>query len=334
MTRSIIFFKAGSFSHVNENVLEILNREFPRAQLRVIDVVSDILKRQPGAVLRALADAARIYPREIFLKRRKPTDFILRTPAAFRAIKGWVGKNVQEGDADFTFQTQSLFDASASGIPHFLYTDHTCLANRRYSIPISAEFLDPRWIAVEKSAYESARLTFTTSNFARNSLIEDYGLPPERVICAFSGTNVNSAAQSPRARSSVRKVILFIGIDWARKGGPDLLKAFDLVAANHPEALLHIVGCSPEVHHPRVRTFGPLPLAKVADQLAEADVFCLPELFRAIARRRRRSDAPWIACGGDSRRRNAGPDHRWRNRLARGGRGHSWPGARAQLTSR
>ena len=279
MTRPILFFKAGGFSHVNENVVGVLKREFPGAQLRVIDVVSDILKRHPAAALRALVDVARIYPREIILKRREPTDFILRTPAAFRAIKDWVGKNVRVGDADFTFQTQSLFDASTPGIPHFLYTDHTCLANRRNSIPVSAEFFDPRWIAMEKTAYESARLTFTTSNFARDSLVEDYVMPPERVVCAFSGTNANPARPAALARSIGGKIILFIGIDWVRKGGPDLLKAFDLVAANHPEALLHIVGCSPAVRHPRVRTFGQLPLDKVADQLAGADVFCLPSYF-------------------------------------------------------
>ena len=85
--REIVFFKAGGFSHVNENVAHILRGEFPGHRLTVIDVLGEVLRRQPLAWLRALAQAMTIYPRHIFLQRRKPTDFILRTPAAFAAIK-------------------------------------------------------------------------------------------------------------------------------------------------------------------------------------------------------------------------------------------------------
>ncbi len=270
----IFFFKTGSFSHVNENVRAILEREFPEHTLRTIDIASDILRRRPLAAARALAQVARIYPKTILLRRRKPTDFLLRTPAAFHAIKRWAGENVRAGGVAFTFQTQSLFDAGAVEVPHFVYTDQTCLANRRYPVPVSPELLSPRWLAVEQTVYESARAVFTTSTFARRSVIEDYGVDPARVRCVFSGVNVpGGPVPGERAFGST---VLFVGVDWERKGGPDLLRAFARVAVEHPRARLRILGCAPRVKNARIEVLGRVPLPEVARHFREADIFCLP----------------------------------------------------------
>ncbi len=281
MSRSIIFWKVGAFSHVNENVRALLAREFPEHSLRVIDVFDEILKRRPVVCLRALADVLRIYPRHILGQRRKPTDFLLRTPAAFRAIKAWSAAHIDPAHTAFTLQTQSLFDAGCPGVPHFIYTDQTCLANRRYPLPVDPELLDPRWLAVEKTAYQTARVTFTTSHLAARSVVEDYGLPPERAECVLSGANV--AAPSARAERPFRGVILFVGIDWRRKGGPDLLAAFSRVAAAHPESRLRIVGCTPPTAHPQIETLGRLTLAETAREFQDADFFCLPSYHEPSA---------------------------------------------------
>lgn len=279
--RNIVFFKAGSFSHVNENVAHLLRREFPDHQLTVIDVLGDVLGRQPLVWVRALAQAMTIYPRHIFLQRRKPTDFILRTPAAFPAIRRAAASLVDPARTAFTFQTQSLFDASRPGVPHFVYTDQTCLANRRYPLPVHPELLDPRWLAVEKTVFASARVTFTTGTFAVRSLLEDYGLEPARTECVLSGTNVRPAAE-PVLRP-FRGVVLFVGVDWPRKGGEDLAAAFARVAVAHPQAELRIVGCTPPVAHPRIRTLGRLSLDETARQFLEADIFCLPSYHEPSA---------------------------------------------------
>lgn len=279
--REIVLFKVGGFSHVNENVAQILRAEFPEHRLTVIDVLSDVLRRQPLAWVGALLQAMTIYPRHIFLHRRKPTDFILRTPAAFHAIKKAVAALVDPARTAFTLQTQSLFDASLPDVPHFVYTDQACLANRRYPMPVDPELLDPRWLAVEKTVYESARVTFTTGTFAGKSLIEDYGLACERTECVFSGTNVRQAAR-PVAKL-FRGIVLFVGVDWPRKGGPDLVAAFTRIAEAHPQARLRIVGCSPTVTHPRIETLGQLSLEETAAQFLEADIFCLPSYHEPSA---------------------------------------------------
>jgi glycosyltransferase involved in cell wall biosynthesis len=277
----IVFFKAGGFSHVNENVVKILQTEFPEHSLKTVDVLSDILKHHPLATLRALADVLMIYSRQIFLHRRKPTDFLLRTPAAFRTIRRAAAAFVDPAHTAFTLQTQSLFDASHPAVPHFVYTDQACLANRRYPLPVDPEFLDPRWLTVEKTVYEAARVTFTTGTFAGRSLVEDYDLASSRTECVFSGTNVQTAGEP--VPKPFRGVVLFVGVDWARKGGPDLVEAFTRIAETHPEARLRIVGCTPSVNHPRIETLGRLSLEATATQFRDADIFCLPSYHEPSA---------------------------------------------------
>ena len=281
MKRPILFFKTGAFSHINENVQRELERAFPEHGVRVIDVLSDILRARPWAVARALLDVARIYPREIFLNRRKPLDYLLRTPAAFRVIQRWVEQNVDPAETPWTFQTQSLFDAHREGVAHFVYTDHTCAANLRYGRPVSPELLDPRWLAVERTIYQAADRTFTTSRFAADSLVEDHGMDPSPAVCVYSGTNAGRvpAAQTGGGHSRV----LFVGIDWERKGGPDLLRAFDRVLDAHPQARLRILGCAPRVSSPRIEVLGKVPLEEVGRHFAESDVFCLPSYFEPSA---------------------------------------------------
>ena len=280
MNRAIWFFKVGSFSHINDHVRAILDREFPQHSVRVIDGASDILRGRPLTTARCLADALRIYPREIFGQRRKPTDFLLRTPTAFRAIRQWARENVRADKVAFTFQTQSLCDASSPSVPHFVYTDQTCLANRRYPVAVNPELLDPRWLAVERTVYESARVTFTTSTFALRSLAEDYGVEESRASCVLSGANVEIEAPSAKAFGGL---ILFVGVDWKRKGGPDLVQAFEQVLVAHPSARLRIIGCTPQVHHPRIEVLGRVPLAETSRHFREADIFCLPSYHEPSA---------------------------------------------------
>lgn len=280
VNRAIWFFKVGSFSHVNDNIRAILQHEFPQHPLRVIDVASDILRGRRFLTARCLMETLRMYPREILGKRRKPTDFLLRTPSAFHAIQHWSRENVRANEVSFTFQTQSLFDASGADVPHFVYTDQTCLANRRYPLAVNPELLDERWLAVERTVYESARVTFTTSSFAIRSLAEDYGVAESRASCVLSGTNV--PIDEP-TKKEFGGVVLFVGVDWQRKGGPDLVKAFEKLLLSHPSARLRIVGCTPRVDHPRIEVLGRVPLAKMTPHFREADIFCMPSYHEPSA---------------------------------------------------
>lgn len=83
---------------------------------------------------------------------------------------------------------------------------------------------------------------FTFSQYLRQSFISDYHVPPERVFCVGGGINFASIPTvSPSKDYSIPR-ILFLGVEFERKGGRDLLKAFHQVRRSIPTAELHIVG--------------------------------------------------------------------------------------------
>lgn len=266
------FFRIGEFSLINDAVLGGLRREFADLDWRVVDVEREIVGRDAWLRLRATGEAAWRYCGRILRERKPPRDFFPRIPAVIDAVQSWVRANADPAETAFIFQTQSLFDARHPGVPHFLYTDHTYLANLRYSEPRPLLPVPATWRAMERELYRTANVNFVSSGFAAESVIADYGVPPERVECVFSGCNVPAAGEAERSG----RVILFVGVDWERKGGPELVEAFRSVRAGIPDAELWIVGCSPSVNEPGVRVLGRLAPERVADCYRRADVFCLP----------------------------------------------------------
>jgi alpha-maltose-1-phosphate synthase len=67
-------------------------------------------------------------------------------------------------------------------------------------------------------------------------------LNEDRVVVLGAGLNLdNVPAPAPNKRYD-SKEILFIGVEFERKGGPQLLRAFRAVRTRHPSAILHVVG--------------------------------------------------------------------------------------------
>jgi glycosyltransferase involved in cell wall biosynthesis len=272
MKRRAFFFRIGAFSLINDAVLAGLRVRMPELDWRVVDVERDIVGRNPALQLRASAEAALRYGRRILGNRQPPRDFFPRLPVVLESVRRWVRENVDPTETALIFQTQSLFDARHPELPHFLYTDHTYLANLRYPEPKPLLPVPAGWRKMERDLYARADCNFVSSGFAATSLREDYDVPEARVEVVFSGCNI--AAAEPLARSG--RVILFVGVDWDRKGGPELVAAFRDVRAAMPDAELWVVGCAPALAGPGVRVFGRVAPEQVADCYRRADVFCLP----------------------------------------------------------
>jgi len=95
-----------------------------------------------------------------------------------------------------------------------------------------------------------------------------------------------------------RQNVLFIGIDWERKGGPELLQAFARLRARCTSATLTIVGCYPRTRVPGVQVVGAVPAERISDYLARATVFCMPswrEPFGIVYLEAMRAGLPVIA---------------------------------------
>jgi len=160
-----------------------------------------------------------------------------------------------------------------------LYTDHTHLENLRYPDFDPRKLRGPAWLALERKLDASTTRLLTRSRNVAASMIEDYGADPDRTLVVGSGSNVDfGSAWFERAdRPSSQEVrILFVGKDWVRKGGPDLLEAFGRVHAAHPETRLVVVGPTDLLPAPGLEALGHRTLEELREIYRDADVFCLP----------------------------------------------------------
>jgi len=129
----------------------------------------------------------------------------------------------------------------------------------------------------ERDVNHGLDMIFTMSEYLRVSFINDYDIPPERVVSIGAGINLDRLPDCAEQKDYTNGNILFIGVDFARKGGFELVKAFKVVRERIPAATLHIVG-------PRNRIAGVSDLAGVVwhgylDKYKAGDMAKLNSLF-------------------------------------------------------
>jgi glycosyltransferase involved in cell wall biosynthesis len=140
-----------------------------------------------------------------------------------------------------------------------------------------------RILAFQRRVFQASTAVLPRTAWAASSVVADYGLPPERVTVV--GAGANHAAEPPPHGPYDTRTILFVGIDFERKGGPLLVEAFRRVRARIPDARLRIVGCTPAVDVPGVEVIGPISkdapggLARLLALYSEASVFCMMSHF-------------------------------------------------------
>jgi glycosyltransferase involved in cell wall biosynthesis len=213
--------------------------------------------------------------------RVSPWRAFFTTTFLFRRMSRLARRWVERTGVETSFQIQSLFDARSPETPHFVYTDHTHLANLDYRDFDRRTLLGRRWLELERRLYRGAETVFTRSRNISVSVVESYGCDAGRVLCVGAGSNVPIDADDAvrESRVSARPAapeLLFVGNDWKRKGGPDLVEAFRRLREKTPDLRLTIVGCRPDVDLPGVRALGNVSLEEVRDAYVAASIFCLP----------------------------------------------------------
>ncbi len=279
----IAFVRSGTFSHTNSSVRDQLARRFPEFELKDIEV-RNVVRSNQAFLLRNAANMLRTYGIRELIRRGDPIDCFIQTPLAFQFLQQWFRNNIDPARYAFTFQTQTMWDACVPGVPHFIYTDQTNLTHlKNPGIGQELRMLGPWWDKLETQILRHATLTFTMSSHVTRSIVEDYHCAPEKVRCVFVGSNASVAdyieTGLPRYQ---RKEILFVGVNWERKGGPELLEAFRRVRVKHPEARLTIIGCRPQISEPGCEVVGRIEPAGVTDFYQRASVFCLPTQLEAF----------------------------------------------------
>ena len=146
----------------------------------------------------------------------------------------------------------------------------------------------------EKKVAQDMNIIFTTSEYLRQSFIEDYNIPQDKVVNVKIGINLPEFEDVLiKPKDYTRHEILFIGkSEFVRKGGDLLLKAFAQIRLQFPDAKLHMVGIdeapSKEFDQPNVIYHGLLDKAKPEDLaifkrlLTVCSVFSLPSRFEPL----------------------------------------------------
>ena len=277
--QKIAFIKDGSFSLINDRVYEMLRREFPDYEIETFDILQLVRQHTNILVINTL-HLIKEYGLAIALGNTRIKRSFRRTGYIFRQFKALLVEQIRPEDFTFSLQTSSFYDGSVPGLPHFVYTDHTIQTNLTYP-----DFTDrdlhwlysPIRLVVEPEVYQNATHVFTMSDHVTDTLIVRYGCDADKVSCVYCGPNVPerpSVTYPPDRYASGR--ILFMGFDWQRKGGPQVVEAYRRIYERFPQASLTIVGSVPETGLPRVTAVARVPLDEIGAYFARSAVFCMP----------------------------------------------------------
>lgn len=81
--------------------------------------------------------------------------------------------------------------------------------------------------SLNAEAYQAAKGIITWCQWAKNSLINDYGIDGDKITVIPPGVDTEHWNLPRETRDSSRLHLLFVGGNFRRKGGPLLLKAFE-----------------------------------------------------------------------------------------------------------
>ncbi len=108
--------------------------------------------------------------------------------------------------------------------------------------------------AYQQAVFDRCTCVFTFSEWAAASVMNDYGIEPDRVMAVGGGSNFSQPPLPHAAYDEQR--ILFVGKDFDRKGGPLIVDAFRRVRDALPDAKLVIAGCDPGLDEAGIETIG------------------------------------------------------------------------------
>ena len=245
-------------------------------RFQVVDVVRPVLPR-PEYYLNRLITA---HPDRRYWRSRSSLStwaFHRRSVHAERMLQQHAGRY------DLIVQLHTLLSPGLDPqkYRYVLHTDNTYMLSERHYAPWAPLRGHQRdeWIRRERMVYQNAAFLFPRSEFLRRSMIEDYGCDPERVIRVGGGSNFGTSSLTDKRYDA--QIALFVGFDFERKGGMELLQAWEQVHRQLPQAELWIVGPRrPRRQLPGVRWIGSVKDRQQLAQLYQrATLFVMPSLF-------------------------------------------------------
>jgi len=109
---------------------------------------------------------------------------------------------------------------------------------------------------MEQQALSKCRLAIYASEWAAQSAIQNYDVDPEKVKVVPFGANINCDRDINDIEVIINRKnfdtckLLFVGVDWYRKGGDKALAVSEMLNEQGYKTELHIVGCTPPFSTP------------------------------------------------------------------------------------
>jgi glycosyltransferase involved in cell wall biosynthesis len=212
-----------------------------------------------------------------------------------RALTERIRQKITPGDLACDFlQVGAFYDAhTAAGGRARCFSYHDGSLAVRARGPYFPKAIRPRKVAdalaYERDVCHKMTRVFTMSEYLRRSFIDDFSIPAERVIAIGGGINLERIPDPVPGKPYDGQEVLFIGIEFERKGGWQLLEAWQGVRRKRPGAVLHIVGPhrlslparwkAGVVVHGYLDKLSPEPAATLEGLFQRCCLFVMPSLY-------------------------------------------------------
>ena len=215
-----------------------------------------------------------------------PVAFNART----RKAQAMLRSALQNSPADAVIQYGTAFDARLPGVAHLIWSDTTSAVTA--SEPFSwmgamqadeQELVD----AQERRLLHSSDIVMPWSRYAGSQIVRCTGVSEDRIRPTYVGPSMSLDNtvdnRSERTKKGGALRVLFVGREFARKGGDVLVESVRRVRERGIDLRAVIVG---PTHHNQTADFidfvgfldksNPSDVRRLQEVFAQADIFCLP----------------------------------------------------------
>ncbi len=140
---------------------------------------------------------------------------------------------------------------------------------------------------LEKRALRKSSVVIFSSKWAARSALQDYGVPTEKIEVIQMGANIEVTPEASvifRKKQNPILTLLFLSVDWERKGGPIAFDALKALVAQGWKVKMIVCGCVPPAQyaHPDLQVIPflnknkPEDFARFVELLSSAHFLLLP----------------------------------------------------------
>lgn len=100
---------------------------------------------------------------------------------------------------------------------------------------------------LDKRTFEKATHCMLASEWAKRSAVNDYHISESKITVVPFGANFDTTPTATEVKKEKNTIcrLLFLGVEWERKGGPLVLQTFNLLQQQGFPVQLTIIGCTP-----------------------------------------------------------------------------------------